>query len=212
MRRALKMLSVRYVVTIVFLGFLSATPTSVAAEAATRQAAMIVQDFSDQVLQLVTVKDISDAEKRVRFQSLLNTYFDVPTIGRFVLGRYWRRASAAEKSRYLGVFAKITAHSFVSRFSEYDGQLPRFISASQIDDRYIIVKTEIFDPNGGSPPFQVNWRVVANKTPMKIMDVVIEGVSLSITQRAEYAGFIQQNGGRVANLISALEKKLAELK
>ena len=74
-----------------------------------------------------------------------------------------------------------------------------------------LTDTEIFDPNGGSPPFQVNWRVVANKTPMKIMDVVIEGVSLSITQRAEYAGFIQQNGGRVANLISALEKKLAEL-
>ena len=47
---------------------------------------------------------------------------------------------------------------------------------------------------------------------MKIMDVVIEGVSLSITQRAEFAGFIQQNGGRVANLNSALEKKLAELK
>ena len=212
MRHACQLLSVKYLFLAILCVSLMIPIPPANADGKTHQAAKLVAGFSDDVLTLVTRNNLSDEEKNRQFKTLLDRYFDIPTIGRFVLGRYWRRTSSMDKQRYLNVFRKITAQNFVVRFDEYGGQAYRFIGANQIDERYIIVKTEIFDPNGNSPTFHVDWRIVANKTPMRILDIMIEGVSLSITQRAEYAAFIQKHGGSVSTLIRGLEKKLAEIK
>jgi len=43
----------------------------------------------------------------------------------------------------------------------------------------------------------------------KIVDAEVEGVSMALTERDEFASAIQQQGGTVAALNKALEQKLA---
>ena len=51
--------------------------------------------------------------------------------------------------------------------------------------------------------------MIDRKGVLKIIDVVIEGVSLSITQRSEYGAYIRANGGKIANLLIAMDRQLA---
>jgi phospholipid transport system substrate-binding protein len=41
----------------------------------------------------------------------------------------------------------------------------------------------------------------------KINDVVVEGISLTITQRQEFAFVIQRNGGQLESLLKVLREK-----
>ena len=44
---------------------------------------------------------------------------------------------------------------------------------------------------------------------LKIVDVEVEGVSMALTEREEFASIIQRNGGSVASLNQAMQQKLA---
>ena len=69
-----------------------------------------------------------------------------------------------------------------------------------------MVTTQIVRPNG--PPVNVSWRVRKSGSDYKIIDVVVENVSMGVTQRQEFASVIEQNGGRVDGLIQALRQKV----
>ncbi len=59
---------------------------------------------------------------------------------------------------------------------------------------------------------KIDWSVASIGGKMKIRDVKIEGVSMIISHRDEFANAIQQHGGRMAGLIEALGDKLVELR
>lgn len=52
------------------------------------------------------------------------------------------------------------------------------------------------------------WRVKQNGNQFKVVDIIIENVSLAITARNEYAGFIKNNAGGVDALIKDLQAKV----
>ena len=65
--------------------------------------------------------------------------------------------------------------------------------------------TEILVPQ--KPGIKVNWRVRKKDNVHKITDVVVEGISMSVTQRDEFVSVIRQRGGKVRGLLNALHKK-----
>ena len=168
----------------------------------------IVEDLSTRALDLVSTNDIDPVRRRQGFDMLLNEHFDMATIGRFVLGRYWRVATPAQKDGYLSRFKKIVVETYANRFSAYDGQRLRVTNAARLDQRYVIVNSEIYHPDRATPVYRVDWRLLDRKGALKIIDVVIEGVSLSITQRSEYGAYIRANGGKIANLLTAMDRQL----
>tara|TARA_B100000378_G_C17914262_1_gene367320 strand:+ start:508 stop:714 length:207 start_codon:yes stop_codon:yes gene_type:complete len=58
-----------------------------------------------------------------------------------------------------------------------------------------------------APPIKVDWRVGLKKDRYVILDIIIEGISLAITQRSEFVSVIDQNDGNVDNLIKLLKEK-----
>ena len=89
--------------------------------------------------------------------------------------------------------------TYANRFSAYDGQRLRVTNAARLDERYVIVNSEIHHPDRAAPVYRVDWRLLDRKGTLKIIDVVIEGVSLSITQRSEYGAYIRANGGKIVS-------------
>lgn len=169
-----------------------------------------VSEFAEKAISLVSDKGLSAEERREQFADLVQTYFDMPGIGRFLLGRYWRTASDAEQDAYLKAFTENIVYTYARRFNEYDGQ-KLTIDGVREDGRFDIVSSRIVDP--ASPQeYRLDWRVIDEEGGFKVVDIVIEGVSMSVTQRQEYASVIQSNGGRVQALIDALNRQMSGIR
>jgi phospholipid transport system substrate-binding protein len=164
-----------------------------------------IRNLADKAVAALTVEDITRAERVRRFRILLNEHFDVRTIGRFVLGRYWRKASEEERAEFLILFEGLIVDTYVDRFAKYSGQA---LSVTKTEDSRddSIVYSRIDRPSGG-PPVGVAWRLRLRDGRYLIIDVMVEGVSMGQTQRSEFASVIRRNGGSVEGLLAKLRAR-----
>ena len=152
----------------------------------------------------LTGSDLSEAERGTRFRSLLETQFDMPGISKFVLARYWRVASDAERVDFQRLFEDLLVQAYAKKFAEYAGERFQVAGSQANDDDSITVNSLINRPNGDV--VRLGWRV-ADAGGLKISDLIVEGVSLRTTYRSDVASVIQNNSGKVADLIDALRQK-----
>lgn len=183
-----------------------------AAMATPSNAGVFVKNLGDHAIRVLTTKDITDTERKDRFRNLLRQSFDVRRIGRFVLGRYARRVNQESIDEYQGLFEDLIVATYAARFAEYSGQqfvIKRVAKPKKRGDS--IVMSEI-NPSDGGPSIRVDWQVKAKDDSFKIVDIRVEGVSMSVTQREEFTTVIRNNGGKVDALINILRKKTEGLK
>ncbi len=177
------------------------------------RSAFAARDAIDFMNQLWTraVDVLSDkvppAERQARFRELFQTSFDGPGIARFVLGRYWRTASEEEKQEFVRLFQEYIVVVYATRLAGFGGETFK-IRASRPEDGATIVSTDILSPNA-TTPLKVDWRLVSEDGKYKISDVVVEGVSMLVTQRSEFASVIQRHGGQVRGLLTLMRQKTA---
>jgi phospholipid transport system substrate-binding protein len=144
-------------------------------------------------------------ERLTRFRQLFQADFDGPGIARFVLGRYWRTASEQEQQEYMKLFEDYVIFVYGTRLSHFNGETFK-VRGSRTDESGTVVSTDIISPSG-EPPIKVDWRLVADRGAFKINDVIIEGISMMVTQRSEFASIIQRHGGQVGGLLALMREK-----
>ena len=186
-----------------------ATPRDAGA-AEPEAAKAFVNSLANDAIQLMSSKNLPTRERTQKFRELFKRGFDIEVIGRFVLGRYWRDATEAEQVEYLRLFEDLTVATYAGRFSEYSGETLTVLDGRPEDDRFLVVASQI-NRSGGNPPIRIDWRIADAQGRNKIVDVVVEGVSMSVTQRSEFASVIQRNGGKIQGLIVALRDKTKSL-
>lgn len=165
-----------------------------------------VKQTTDKGLAFLADSKISEAQKRAEFQKLLNASFDLDTIGRFALGKYWNSASPAERTEYSKLFRKMVVDVYSNRFSDYKGQKLEVLSSRAVGNDFIVASV-MRQPKGASgADVKIDWRVRNKGAGFKIVDVIVEGVSMSVTQRSEFSSIIQAGGGKVSGLIESLKK------
>jgi phospholipid transport system substrate-binding protein len=145
--------------------------------------------------------------RQARFRQLFHEDFDCPGIARFVLGRYWRSASEEEQQEFVKLFEDYVVFVYTARLANFGGETFK-IHGSRSDGDGVIVSTDVLSP-GNPSPLRIDWRLVADNGAYKINDVIVEGVSMTVTQRSEFASVVQRNGGRVGSLIALMREKTA---
>ena len=68
--------------------------------------AEFINRLGTRAIDSLTGADVTDEERAERFRKILDDGFDIRAIGRFVLGRYWHRATKDQRSEYLQLFDK----------------------------------------------------------------------------------------------------------
>jgi phospholipid transport system substrate-binding protein len=172
--------------------------------AAAADPAAVVTSLGNEALKVLG-KNVDPNLRVARFRQLFSADFDVPGIGRFVLGRYWRVATPAQQQEFLKLFTDYIALAYSNRLAEYSGETLRVTGSRPAPDGEL-VSSEIVRANG-QPPARVEWLLTPEDGAYKISDVIVEGVSMAVTQRSEFASVIQRNGGQVEGLITALRQK-----
>jgi phospholipid transport system substrate-binding protein len=169
------------------------------------EAMSFIRDLALQALDSLTAAGLSDAQRYEEFRALLNAAFDLPYLGQFALGRFWRTATEDERAEYMLLFEESLVVNYADRFKEYDGDRLRVLSARPLPNDEALVNSEL--PRVGAAPVHVAWRVRRDGASFKVIDVTVEGVSMSITQRDDYAATIQRSGGKVSALLAAMREK-----
>ncbi len=162
-----------------------------------------IDGMAQQAIDFLGDQNLTMDQRKAQFRNLLNNSFDMDTIGRFALGRYWREATDGQRKEYLKLFHQMVIEVYSQRFSEYKGQKVEVRSAREDGETDAIVASYIVPADSGSE-IQVDWRVRHEGGKYKIVDVIVEGVSMSVTQRSDFASVIQRGGGQIDVLLAHL--------
>lgn len=170
-------------------------------------AAAFIGALGDRTIQVLRDKArTSFAEREAAFRELMVEGFDIPMVGRFVLGRHWRTASEEQRREYARVFVDFIVRVYASRFDSYGGE--RFTVEKVIPDESgdKIVRARIESPAGGDP-ITIDFRVRPKEGGHKVIDVNVEGISMLHTHRVEFTSVINRKGfdGLLRELRSRIE-------
>ena len=163
--------------------------------------------LTDRAFAQLSDESLSMAERRQRFRVLFREHFDVPAIGRFVLGRYWRKAKPPVRKDFLSVFEEIMVRRFAPKFANYAETKFEvgLVRPLREKGQYMVASTVV---RAEGEPLRIDWRVRNKDGRLKILDVLGQGISMALTLRSEYASVIKDSGGRVEGLVNKLRARI----
>jgi phospholipid transport system substrate-binding protein len=158
------------------------------------------------------LKTGSNAQRRMQFHDFLLGLMDARRIGMFTLGQFANTAPKADVEAFITAFADYTAAVYETRLDKYKDQVLKVTGsvARAADD--IVVNCDSTDPaHPSDPPYKVAFRIRKNGDKYIITDLNIEGIWQTLSQRADFTGFLQQHGGRVSDLVNDLKRQTQTL-
>jgi phospholipid transport system substrate-binding protein len=173
----------------------------------------VVRRLVEQVWQLLTERgDASDID-RDHLLSVLDDGTDLSLLGRLVLGRYWRDASPGQRSDYLQLFRRYMLQTFIQRLRQYagtdmshPGERFQIIASRPVGERDILVQSRVAPPT--SQPLRVDWRLRERPGEPVIIHLIVEGISLLVTQRSEFAAVLERGG--IEGLLAELRARVTQ--
>lgn len=174
-------------------------------------AGQFVQGVGSQAIAVIADGGLTREDRSRKYEEILRNAFDMQAIGQFVLGRNWATATPEQQQEYTRLFEGLMIKTYGDRLSFYSGE--RFdvknVQPDASNAQDIIVTSEIAHP--GAQPTRVDWRVrQGEKNKLAVVDVVVEGVSQSTTQKQEYGSILSNNGGNVDALLNMMRKRLEQ--
>ena len=174
------------------------------------QARDFVDALGKEAVATMADKTLSKADRFERFRAMFHKGFDVPSIAHFVLARYWDATTPVQRQDYLQQFEELVVRSYAARFDSYTGEQFQITSSRPDGNHDVFVITEVSPANG--PAITVEWRVREHEGHLGIIDVVVDGVSMSVSQRQEFESVIQAKGGDIDAFLEALRQKNASMR
>jgi len=192
-------------------GFLAFMPIAAHAQTKdiTKDAAPFIQSLGERAIALLSNKAVALEMRNKEFRKLFDESFDVTAIGRFTLGRYWRGLDEGKRSEFLSLFGDMIVATYSARFNDYSGETFKVSGSRHEGDNHALVSVQIDRP--GASPVRVDWRVLKSEQDgkLRIVDLVVEGISLSVTQQQEFTSVIQRGGGEIEPLLAVLRERIA---
>ena len=168
------------------------------------QSKYFVENLGKQVVEKVSNINLSESERIVNFRNLYLDSFDNYYISRFVLGQYWKKLDSNMRKQFVESFNNYIVTTYAPKFKGWEGSFKA--TDSLLENNYYNVKMDVLNKDG--PTLQFMWKIYLDKNKnFKILDVNIDGVSMLVTQRAEFMSVIKNNPKGVIGLIEAMEKK-----
>jgi len=192
-----------------FLLLASTSPQPARAEASAPDPAAATAFVSSLVQRAMSVAGnlaISSDKRESTLRELVGEAFDLGYIGRYVLGARWQTLGAAEREAYDRAFGEFIMKLYVGRLARLSGY------ELQIGDAEILTNANIQDVLVASTATQLDgyslrldWRVRSADGRLRIIDIMVDGVSLAKTQRDEVGSVLQ--AGDIGLLIAKLRDK-----
>lgn len=180
------------------LGALGLGLLAAPAPAAAPDAEQVVRDLAEAIWTTLRTNGVAPEVRVDKLTALLEARADVGLISRLALGRHWKELPEAQRQDYQELFRAVVIRSFARRLDGYapdaEGALEerfQILGSAPAGERDTLVRSKVFPAAG--PPVALDWRLRATDSGPLIIDLIVEGASLLVSQRSEFAAVIERH-------------------
>lgn len=177
------------------------------AAAADQSPSQVVDGLANQVVPILQDKGLTSDQKRERIEEIAYQAMDFQTLSRLVLARNWSKFSPAQQSEFVEQFKQHLSISYGRNVDSYNNEKVRILGERPEERGDVTVQTRILR-GGHSDDVLVDYRLRQRDGQWKIIDVIVEGVSLVSNFRSQFQDIVA-NGGP-DHLINLLKEKNAK--
>jgi phospholipid transport system substrate-binding protein len=167
---------------------------------------LVVRQITDAVVAVLQNKSLSADQKRAKIEDTVKDYVDFETMSRLVLARNWSTLTDQQKKDFTEEFKQHLAVTYGKNVESYNNEKVQITGDRDEGRGDWTVQTKILRPAGGGD-ILVDYRLRQKDGTWKIIDVVIERVSLVSNFRSQFQD-IMANGG-IERLLKLLREKNA---
>ena len=174
------------------------------------QARMLVRSAANDSLAAFAGKKQTPAESQAALRQIISRYSDMDTVSRYLLGRYWSRASPEVRQEFSGLLKRFLITAFGGLIKDVASDDRIEIKGAEVQGDRVVVHS--LSLSVGEDPTPVDW-VVADTTaghPV-IVDLSVDGVTVVTTMQADFTSVIRSAGGKLEALFEPLRRKINSL-
>src|SRR5512145_1714100 len=171
------------------LALLAWSPAALAAPADDARATM--EKTVADVLAILGDGSLPLQAKRDRIQAIAYERFDFVTMSKLVLKRDWKKFDAAQQQQFVEQFREHLSARYGENLGRYENEKVEVTSHHTETNGDVSVKTVIRGGKFDGTP--VNYRL-RNQSAWRVIDVVIENVSLVSSFRQQFADVLEKGG------------------
>jgi phospholipid transport system substrate-binding protein len=160
-------------------------------------------------LQILNNPSLSKAQRQEQFRDFLTTLTDLHRIALYTLGAARRTAPPAEQDAFVEAFRNYAFAVYGAEFSKYSGQTLRVTGSMERAPGDELVRTKLVDPHApaGQEPIEVDFRVYGTGGHYAVVDIVVAGLDLAITEQDDFNSFLSQHGNDIRALTANLRQR-----
>lgn len=168
-------------------------------------ARQFVDTLGKRVLEVVNGSG-DEGQKQAKLKQMFVDNVDIGWMGRFVLGRAWQQTTDDQRTRYQEAYKEYLLTRYTTNFADYTGSKYTITDVKNTGDGQYVITMQIKSPqNTNEQETVAGYRVRSENGQFRIIDIIVEGVSLITTERSEFSSVVQQKG--IDGLISAIQAK-----
>ena len=166
----------------------------------------VVERTTSGVIAILTDTKLSTDEKRKRVEDVVLASVDFETLSKLVIARNWSKFTDAQRAEFMTLFKNHLSMTYGRNVESYKNEKVTITGSREESGGDTTVKTKIL--RGGPGDILVDYRMRQTAGTWKIIDVIIEGVSLVSNFRSQFQDVVA--GGGPERLLTLLREKNAK--
>ena len=199
----------RYIFSATFATLAVLSSATFAARPDETSVKQFVETLGNHVIEAIKNNQNDILKRRQAFEEIFRNYGDVPTIARFVAGKAWHSADEATRQKYVETYRKYMAFTYAMRITSYGNQTIKVGRVTDLGDTGYLVNTAIEVPSP-QQPISVVWQLSNKDNALKVTDLRVENISMSLTQRSEFAAMLAGRPNDLNLLTETLSKRIVQ--
>jgi len=152
----------------------------------------VVAETVEEVLVVLRDKSASTEDRIRSLEQIVYGRFDLYVMSRLVLARNWKRFSNQQREQYVAEFKQYLTNSYGNRIERYDQQEVEITGQREEPRGDVVVQTKII--GGEFEGAMVDYRLRKLDSGWRVIDVVIEGISMVSNYRDQFKTIVSSGG------------------
>lgn len=165
---------------------------------------VVIDKTANSVIAVLRDSSLGSSEKRERIEAIVYERVDFATLSRLVLARNWQRLSAEQREEFMREFKRHLSVTYGDNVDRYRNESVRIVGEREEARGDRTVLTEV---SNATETYSLNYRLRQRGGSWRIIDIVIEGVSMVSNFRSQFQEIIANGGPE--KLLRVLREKNA---
>lgn len=153
--------------------------------------ASIVEHFHGALVSVM--KSGADSQTRqATLAPLVSATFDIATISRIALGRYWHQLDVPQQQGIQEAIGHLLVSTYVERFDTWSGQHFVFDGTAPLGPGRMMVRTRLVVPDGDT--VNLDYQLSKHSGDWRVYDIIANGVSDLALKRSQYTHAFESGG------------------